>query len=81
MTEISRSPSATLRRSTIWSRADCIWKRTLEFTREEEGAAFANTEMDVVLRTILRHFAIETDNARDEKMPIGGLGIVAERGE
>lgn len=32
-------------------------------TRRCIGAAFANAELDVVLRTILREFVIETDNA------------------
>ena len=32
-------------------------------TRRCVGAAFANMEMDVVLRTVLRHFTIETTTA------------------
>src|SRR5262245_28861279 len=49
-------------------------------TRRCLGAAFANTEMDVVLRTILRHFAIETDNARDEKMHFRGIAYTPRDG-
>ncbi|MEU9806369.1 cytochrome P450 [Mycobacterium sp. NPDC050853] len=42
-------------------------------TRRCVGAAFANMEMDVVLRTILRHFTIETTNAPDEKWHSRGV--------
>jgi cytochrome P450 len=49
-------------------------------TRRCLGAAFANTEMDVVLRTILRHFTIETDNARDEKMHFRGIAYTPKHG-
>ncbi|HEY1842802.1 MAG TPA: cytochrome P450 [Mycobacterium sp.] len=51
------------------------------------GAAFANMEMDVVLRTVLRHFTIDTTNAPGEKLhsrgvaytPKGGGKIVVRR--
>jgi cytochrome P450 family 138 len=51
------------------------------------GAAFANMEMDVVLRTVLRHFTIETTSAPGEKWhsrgvaytPKGGGKIVVHR--
>ena len=36
-------------------------------TRRCVGAVFANVEMDVVLRTVLRHFVIDTTTAPDEK--------------
>lgn len=36
-------------------------------TRRCIGAAFANTEMDLVLRTILQRFEIQTDDDPDEK--------------
>ena len=49
-------------------------------TRRCLGAAFANTEMDVVLRTILRHFVIETDNARDEKVHFRGIAYTPRDG-
>jgi cytochrome P450 len=44
-------------------------------TRRCIGAAFANVEMDVVLRTVLRHFTIETDNAPDEKIHFRGIAF------
>jgi len=49
-------------------------------TRRCLGAAFANTEMDVVLRTILRHFVIETDNAPDEKFHFRGIAFTPKDG-
>jgi len=49
-------------------------------TRRCLGAAFANTEMDVVLRTILRHFVIETDDARDEKLHFRGIAYTPKDG-
>jgi cytochrome P450 family 138 len=49
-------------------------------TRRCLGAAFAHTEMDVVLRTILRHFVIETDDARDEKVHFRGVAYTPKDG-
>ena len=49
-------------------------------TRRCLGAAFANTEMDVVLRTILRHFVIETDDAADEKVHFRGIAYTPKDG-
>ena len=49
-------------------------------TRRCVGAAFANTEMDVVLRTVLCHFTIETDNAPDEKVHSRGVAYVPKDG-
>ena len=49
-------------------------------TRRCLGAAFANTEMDVVLRTILRHFVIDTDNAPDEKVHFRGIAYTPKDG-
>ncbi|MGZ6982762.1 MAG: cytochrome P450 [Ilumatobacteraceae bacterium] len=49
-------------------------------TRRCIGAAFANTEMDVVLRTILQHFEIETDDAPDEKNHHRGVAYTPKRG-
>jgi cytochrome P450 family 138 len=49
-------------------------------TRRCIGAAFANVEMDVVLRTILRHFVIETDNAPDEKIHFRGIAFTPKHG-
>jgi cytochrome P450 len=56
-------------------------------TRRCVGAVFANVEMDVVLRTVLRNFAIETTTAPDEKVhsrgvaytPADGGGMVMRR--
>ena len=42
------------------------------------GAAFANMEMDVVLRTVLRHFTIETTNAPGEKLHSRGVAYTPE---
>jgi cytochrome P450 len=49
-------------------------------TRRCIGAAFANTEMDVVLRTVLRHFTIETDDAREEKIHFRGIAYTPKDG-
>jgi cytochrome P450 family 138 len=44
------------------------------------GAAFANMEMDVVLRTVLRHFTIETTGAPGEKVHCRGVAYVPKDG-
>jgi cytochrome P450 len=44
------------------------------------GAAFANMEMDVVLRTVLRHFTIETTNAPGEKVHSRGVAYTPSDG-
>jgi cytochrome P450 len=49
-------------------------------TRRCIGAAFANTEMDVVLRTVLRHFTIETEDAPDEKVHFRGIAYTPKDG-
>ena len=49
-------------------------------TRRCIGAAFANTEMDVVLRTVLRHFTIETDDAPEEKIHFRGIAYTPKDG-
>jgi cytochrome P450 len=49
-------------------------------TRRCIGAAFANTEMHVVLRTVLTHFEIETDNAPDEKVHHRGIAYTPKDG-
>ena len=49
-------------------------------TRRCIGAAFANTEMDVVLRTVLRHFTIETDDAPEEKAHFRGIAYTPRDG-
>jgi cytochrome P450 len=49
-------------------------------TRRCVGAAFANVEMDVVLRTVLRHFVIETTTAPDEKAHSRGVAFTPKHG-
>lgn len=49
-------------------------------TRRCAGAAFAKMEMNVVLRTVLRHLTIETTTAPDEKIKPGGLGSLPKDG-
>ena len=49
-------------------------------TRRCVGAVFANVEMDVVLRTVLRHFEIETTTAPDEKSHSRGVAYTPARG-
>ena len=49
-------------------------------TRRCVGAAFANMEMDVVLRTVLRHFTIQTTTAPGEKRHFRGVAFTPDRG-
>jgi cytochrome P450 len=49
-------------------------------TRRCVGAAFANVEMDVVLRTVLRHFIIDTTTAPGEKMYSRGVAFTPKDG-
>ncbi|MBI5336674.1 MAG: cytochrome P450 [Mycolicibacterium rufum] len=49
-------------------------------TRRCLGADFAITEMDVVLRTVLRHVRIHTDDAADEKSRFHGVAHAPKRG-
>ena len=49
-------------------------------TRRCVGAAFANVEMDVVLRTVLRHCVIETTTAPDEKAHSRGVAYTPKDG-
>ena len=49
-------------------------------TRRCVGAAFANMEMDVVLRTVLRHFTIETTTAPGEKWHSRGVAFTPKDG-
>jgi len=44
------------------------------------GAAFAHMEMDVVLRTLLRHFTIEPTNERDERWHSRGIAYSPAKG-
>jgi cytochrome P450 family 138 len=49
-------------------------------TRRCVGAAFANMEMDVVLRTVLRHLTIETTDAPDEDWHCRGVAFTPKDG-
>jgi cytochrome P450 len=49
-------------------------------TRRCVGAVFANVEMDVVLRTVLRHFTIKTTNAPGEKIHARGVAYTPKDG-
>ena len=49
-------------------------------TRRCVGAAFANVEMDVVLRTVLRHFTIDTTTEPDEKAHFRGVAFTPKDG-
>jgi len=49
-------------------------------TRRCIGAAFANMEMDVVLRTVLRHFTIAATNAPGEKWHSRGVAFTPKKG-
>lgn len=44
------------------------------------GAAFANMEMDIALRTLLREFRFEPTNARGERRRYRGVAIIPSRG-
>jgi cytochrome P450 len=49
-------------------------------TRRCIGAAFANMEMDVVLRTVLRQFTIQTTDAPGEKWHSRGVAFTPKHG-
>jgi cytochrome P450 family 138 len=49
-------------------------------TRRCIGAAFANTEMDVVMRTVLRQFRLDSTTAPDEKIHSRGVAFTPKRG-
>ena len=64
----------------VGTRTPTAWVPFGGGTRRCIGAAFANVEMDVVLRTILRHFVIETDDAPDEKRHFRGIAFTPKDG-
>jgi cytochrome P450 len=41
---------------------------------------FANVEMDIVLRTVLRHFTLTTTTAPGEKVHSRGVAFTPKRG-
>ena len=49
-------------------------------TRRCVGAVFANVEMDIVLRTVLRHFTLATTTAPGEKVHSRGVAFTPKRG-
>lgn len=49
-------------------------------TRRCVGAAFANMEMDVALRTVLRHVTIQTTDAPGEKWHSRGVAFTPKKG-
>lgn len=49
-------------------------------TRRCIGAVFANVEMDIVLRTVLRHFVIEPTTAPGEKVHSRGVAYTPKAG-
>jgi cytochrome P450 len=49
-------------------------------TRRCIGAAFANTEMDVVLRTVLRHFTLDSTSDSGEKLHGRGVAFTPKKG-
>jgi cytochrome P450 family 138 len=64
----------------IGTRTPTAWVPFGGGTRRCIGAAFANAEMDVVLRTVLRHFVIDTDTAPDEKTHFRGIAFTPRNG-
>jgi cytochrome P450 len=64
----------------VGTRPPTAWVAFGGGTRRCIGAAFANVEMDVVLRTVLRHFVIETDHAPDEKIHFRGIAFTPKDG-
>jgi cytochrome P450 len=64
----------------VGTRTPTAWVPFGGGTRRCIGAAFANVEMDVVLRTVLRHFVIDTDNAPDEKVHFRGIAFTPKDG-
>jgi cytochrome P450 family 138 len=64
----------------VGTRAPTAWIPFGGGTRRCIGAAFANVEMDVVLRTMLRHLVIETDDAPDEKVHFRGIAFTPKDG-
>ena len=64
----------------IGSRPGLGWLPYGGGTRRCVGSVFANLEMDVVLRTVLRHFVIETTTAPDEKVHSRGVAFTPKSG-
>ena len=76
----SRIPSASTRTGSSAPGRRRRGCRSAAAPAAASAAAFANVEMDVVLRTILRHFVIETDDAPDEKIHFRGIAFTPKDG-
>ncbi|WP_395309401.1 cytochrome P450 [Mycobacterium sp. AMU20-3851] len=64
----------------IGNRPPLAWVPYGGGTRRCVGAVFANVEMDVVLRTVLRHFTVATTTAPGEKVHSRGVAFTPKRG-
>lgn len=64
----------------IGNRPPLAWVPYGGGTRRCVGAVFANVEMDVVLRTVLRHFTLATTTAPGEKVHSRGVAFTPKRG-
>ena len=64
----------------IGNRPPLAWVPYGGGTRRCVGAVFANVEMDIVLRTVLRHFTIATTTAPGEKVHSRGVAFTPKRG-
>ncbi|MFL0181639.1 cytochrome P450 [Mycobacterium sp. SMC-15] len=49
-------------------------------TRRCLGSVFASLEIDVILRTVLRHFSVEPATAADERVDSGGVALTPKDG-
>jgi cytochrome P450 len=64
----------------IGQRLPSAWAPYGGGTRRCLGATFANMQMDVILRTILRHFVLQTTTAPDEQMRSRGVTFAPKVG-
>ena len=56
------------------------WVAFIGGARRCLGADFAITELDIVLRTVLQNFRIQTDDAADEKSHFRGIAHTPRQG-
>jgi cytochrome P450 len=64
----------------VGTRPSMAWLAFGGGTRRCVGATFANVEMDIVLRTVLRYFEVETTTAPDEKVFSRGVAYTPKSG-
>ncbi|MGH3583671.1 MAG: cytochrome P450 [Mycobacterium sp.] len=64
----------------LGTRPPLAWAAYGGGTRRCVGAVFANVEMDIVLRTVLRHFTVATTTAPAEKVHSRGIAFTPKRG-